>query len=66
MLLTMWPWKTNTTPSYNAQYREIHYAKHKINSHIYGVAWKHGIAVMPKAITRNAINEAMNVLYERK
>ena len=33
-------------------------------SQLYGVAWKPAIGTMPLALTRNALSEAMNVLYE--
>ena len=42
-----------------------HYANHKVNGHNCGLAWKPAIAVTPLATVRNAISEAMNVLYTR-
>ena len=41
----------------------IHYVNHKVNGDNYGMAWK---PVIPLAATRNAISEAMNVLYKVK
>ena len=62
VLLIVCPWKANTTFPRNAQYRVMHNAIHKVNSHHSGMAWKAAIA----ATTRNAISEAMNVLHERE
>ena len=45
------------------QYMVMHFANHKVKGHNYGVAWKPAIAAIPLATTRNAISEAMNVLY---
>ena len=42
----------------------MHYANHKVNGYNYGGALKPATAAMPLATTKNAISEAMNVLYE--
>ena len=44
----------------------MHNENYKVQGHNYGVAWKPAIAAMPLATTRNAISEAMNVLYTRE
>ena len=40
-----------------------HYANHKVNGHICGLAWRPAIAALPLETARNAISESMNILY---